>query len=78
MQVTDAEHLPGVVERGQDALVDGRGGGPRRGRSVVGWGQAVDDLAGGGELSQAGSGLGEGGGEPLDLFAQVVARAKVS
>lgn len=39
---------------------------------MVGSGEAVDDLAGGGELGQAGFGLGEAGGEPLDLLAQVV------
>jgi hypothetical protein len=75
VQIPDAEHLPRVlVEHGHDALVDGGGGGGglRGGRCVVGRGEAVDDLAGGGELGQAGLGLGEGGGEPLDLFAQVV------
>jgi len=36
-------------------------------------GEAIDDLAGGGgELGQAGFGLGKGGGEALDLLAQVV------
>lgn len=39
---------------------------------MVGWREAVDDLAGGGGFGQAGFGLGEGGGEPLDLLAQVV------
>ncbi|MEU1371633.1 hypothetical protein ABZ454_36795 [Streptomyces sp. NPDC005803] len=34
-----------------------------------------DDLAGGGELGQTGCSLGEGGGEPLDLLAQVVGAA---
>lgn len=60
VQITDAEHLPGVlVERGHGALVDGRGGGLRGSCSAVGCGEVVDDLAGGGELSQAGFGLGE-------------------
>lgn len=55
MQIADAEHLPWVlVERGHDALVDG--GGLRGGRCAVGRGEAVDDLAGGGELGQAGFG----------------------
>ncbi|MFF3787847.1 hypothetical protein [Streptomyces sp. NPDC001933] len=72
-QITDAEHLPGVlVEHGHDALIDGGGGGLRGGRCVVGRGEAVDDLAGRGELGQAGFGLGEGDGEPLDLLAQAV------
>ena len=38
---------------------------------ALGWGEAVDDLAGGGELGQAGFGLGEGVGEPFALFTQV-------
>lgn len=67
----DAEHLRGVlVERGHDALVVG--GCLRGGRCVVGRGEAVDDLTGRGEFGQAGLGLGERGGEPLDLLAQAV------
>ncbi|MCP3770107.1 hypothetical protein [Streptomyces sp. MAR25Y5] len=53
-----------------DALVDG--GGLCGSRRLLGRGEAVDDLAGGGEFGQAGLGFGEGGGEPLDLLAQGV------
>ncbi|MFR0359554.1 hypothetical protein [Streptomyces sp. MCC20] len=71
MQIADAEHFPRMlVERGHDALVDGgvlRGGG-----FVAGRGEAVDDLAGGGQFDQAGLGLGQSGGELFDPFAQLV------
>ncbi|WP_405015183.1 hypothetical protein [Kitasatospora sp. NBC_01539] len=71
MEVSNPEDPPGMlVEGGHDALVGG--GGLRGGRFVVGWGEAVDDLAGGDDLGEAGLGLGQDAGGLVDLFAQAV------
>lgn len=66
MEVANLEDPPWVlVGGGHDALVDG--GGLLGGLCVVGQGEAVDDLAGGDDLGEAGLDLDQGTGELLDL-----------
>ncbi|WP_206433762.1 MULTISPECIES: hypothetical protein [unclassified Streptomyces] len=59
-----------LVEGGRDTPVDG--GGACGGLCGFGQGEAVDGLAGGDDLSEAGLDLGQGTGELVDLFAQAV------
>ncbi|MFE5826675.1 hypothetical protein ACFQ7B_33660 [Streptomyces erythrochromogenes] len=71
MQLAGSEYLVGVLVEGVD---DGLVGGARLGRIGFSAGRCEfgDDLAGGGEVREAGFGLGEGGGEVRDLTAELV------
>ncbi|MFE4721507.1 hypothetical protein ACFRLW_34865 [Streptomyces sp. NPDC056728] len=66
MQLTDPEHLVGVLVEG---VHDGLVGGVRLGWIGLGPGRCEfdDDLPGGSQVRKARFGLGKGGGEVLDL-----------